>query len=462
MTAAVGRDGPVVLRPAVAPARYARDWWAGVLPLPTARLVVVLAVLALPVVFLPAWWPLFVGLVAVVALVDGGLAVAPWSVPVHRDVPAVVVLGEQAQLTWRVGNPSRWPLRVALADELAPSLRASTRRVRVDVPVDARAAAAITMQPSRRGRFDVRALTLRVHGPLGLACRQHTRVLESVVHVHPTFPSRREAELRINRGRILEIGLRSARALGQGTEFESLREYSIDDEFRRIDWAATARRGGAPIVRTYRSERNQRVTVLLDTGRLMAGVVAGVPRLDHAMDAAMALTTVATRLGDRAGLVAFSSMIRAQVPPRGDRGQLSRVTQAMFDLEPDLTESAYAEVFGQVVAQQRQRSLLVLLTELSSEAMAQALIPALPLLLRRHLVLVGSVRDPEVEQWRTDEAGDVDAAFRAAGAVTVQRVRTRTAGLMQRLGATVVDQPPGKLAGALADAYLTMKARGRL
>lgn len=459
---AAGQSGAVQLRAAGAPVGFSRAWWAAFVPVPTVRLVMALAVVAVPVAFAPGWWPLLVGVLVAVALADAVLAPAPWSLPVHRDLPGVIVLGDEARLTWRVANPTRWPLRVDLADQLAPSLHASTRRVRLAIPVDARAAAAITLRPARRGRFDVVDLSVRVHGPLGLMTRQHVRSLPAVLHVHPTFPSRREAELRITRGRILEVGLRSARALGQGTEFESLREYGIDDEFRRIDWAATARRGGDPIVRTYRSERNQRVTILLDTGRLMAGVVAGVPRLDHAMDAAMALTTVATRLGDRAGLVAFSSSIRSQVPARGDRGQLARVTQAMFDLEPDLTESAYAEVFGRVVAQQRQRSLLVLLTELSSEAMAQTMIPALPLLLRRHLVLVGSVRDPEVEEWRTAEVEHVDDAFRAAGAVTVQRVRTRTAGLMQRLGATVVDQPPGRLAGALADAYLTMKARGRL
>jgi uncharacterized protein (DUF58 family) len=267
--------------------------------------------------------------------------------------------------------------------------------------------------------------------------------------------------LRITRGRILDVGMRSARALGRGTDFEALRDYTPDDDFRRIDWAATARRG-RPIVRTYRAERNQTVLLLLDTGRLMAGLVDGVPRLDHAMDAAMALTTVATRLGDRAGLVAFSAGVRATVPPRGDRAQLSRITTAMFTLEPDLTESAYDEVFGRTVAMQRRRSLLVLLTELASEALPETLIPALPLLLRHHLVVVASVRDPEVEQWRVGIPADAGAAYRAAGAVTVRRARDRTADLLRRTGAFVVDATPDELAGTLADTYLDIKATGRL
>src|SRR5206468_12792589 len=136
------------------------------------------------------------------------------------------------------------------------------------------------------------------------------RSLPGVLRVYPPFRSRAEAELRIDRARILEVGLRSARGRGGGTEFDSLREYEVDDEFRRIDWAATARAGKA-IVRTYRAERNQTVLLLLDAGRTMAGKVElpagvhvtdqgklpGVPRLDHAMDAVMMLTAVATRLG---------------------------------------------------------------------------------------------------------------------------------------------------------------------
>ena len=147
------------------------------------------------------------------------------------------------------------------------------------------------------------------------------------------FASRAEAELRVTKARILEVGLRSAQGRGGGTEFEQLREWTPDDEFRRVDWSATARTN-KPIVRTYRAERNQTVIVLLDNGRVMAGQVAGVPRVEHAMDAAMAITTVATRLGDRCGLVAFDTEVRAVVPPAKHRNQLGRVIEAVYDLEP--------------------------------------------------------------------------------------------------------------------------------
>lgn len=445
--------------PAPAPARWSRGWWAGTVPVPTPRAAWVLVVAALVVFVIPQAWGMTV-LVGIAVAVDGVRGVRPWTVGVTRELPSVVVLDTEATAAWTVTTPGP-AVHVVLADELAPSLGAAHRRVGVDVEADGRTRVSTTIRPSRRGRFQPRRLAVRTVGPWGLATRQHTRDVVDTVDVHPVFRSRKEAELRITRGRILEVGLRSAKALGRGTEFEALREYTQDDDIRRIDWSATARRG-RPIVRTYREERNQTVIVMLDTGRLMAGLVEGVPRLDHAMDAAMALSTVATRLGDRAGLVAFSAGIRATVPARSDSGQVRRVTRALFDLEPDLTESAYDEVFSATMAMQRRRGLLVLLTELSSEALAESMVPSLPLLLRHHLVIVGSVRDPAVEDWRTSPPGSASGAYRAAGAATVARVRSRTGDLLSQMGARVVDAPPATFGAALADAYLEVKASGRL
>src|SRR5919197_803426 len=279
--------------------------------------------------------------------------------------------------------------------------------------------------------------------------------------VSPPFHSRDEAELRIDRARILEVGLRSAQGRGGGTEFDSLREYGVDDEFRRIDWAATARTR-KPIVRTYRAERNQTVLLLLDAGRTMAGVVEQVPRLDHAMDAVMMLTAVATRLGDRAGLVAFDSEVRALVGAAHARDQLGRVTEAMFALEPELVESDYRTAFATTLARFRRRTMLVLFTELAEQALTETLLPALPLIARDHIVVVASVVDPAVRRWATSSPVEAAAAYRKAAAVAALADRRRAVARLRGLGAVVVDAPPGRLAPDLADTYLRVKATGRL
>jgi uncharacterized protein (DUF58 family) len=435
------------------------------MPVPTGRLALAAALLSLAVLALPLSAPLGLlivnGALLVVAAADGLLAPRPARVEVQRDLPAVLPLNGDGTVAWTVTNPLRRALRVGVADELAPSLRAGTRRVRLTVAAHERLTAETTIRPSRRGRFEPREVVVRVGGPLGLLARQARRQLPGVLRVYPPFASRKEAELRIDRARILEIGLRSARGRGSGTEFDQLREYSVDDESRRIDWAATARAGKA-IVRTYRAERNQTVIMALDNGRTMAGQVAGVARVEHAMDAVLMLTAVATRLGDRAGLVAFDRRIRAVVPPGHRSDQLTRVSEAMYTLEPELAESDYRGAFTETLVRFHRRALLVVLTELADQALGDTLLPALPLMLRSHLVIVASVRDPDLDRWACGPAPGAAAAYRKAAAQAALEERRLLAAQLRGLGATVVDALPGALAPALADAYLKVKATGRL
>jgi uncharacterized protein (DUF58 family) len=435
------------------------------MPVLTGRFVAAAAALTLLVLVLPVSAPIGLmianGGLLVVAVVDGVLAPGPDRVGVTRALPRVLSLGDSGEVVWTVANPLHRPLRVGVADELAPSLRAGARRVWLTVPGGGQALATTTIRPTRRGRFEINELVVRSVGPIGLVARQRARDLPGLIRVYPPFASRKEAELRIDRARILEVGLRSAQGRGGGTEFDQLREYSVDDDSRRIDWAATAR-AGKGIVRTFRAERNQTVVVLLDNGRTMAGRVAGVPRVEHAMDAVLMLTAVATRLGDRAGLVAFDRRVRAVVSPGQRSDQLARVSEAMYILEPELAESDYLAAFTETLARWRRRALLVVLTELADQALADTLLPALPLIVRSHLVIIGSVRDPDLQQWASSTPGDVSAAYRQAAATAALASRQQLAARLRGLGATVVDAPPGRLAPALADAYLKVKATGRL
>jgi uncharacterized protein (DUF58 family) len=435
------------------------------LPVLTGRFAVAAAVLTLVVLLVPVGAPIGLliadGALVAVAVIDAFLAPAPAGIAVSRTLPGVLSLGDSGDVVWTVANPLARSVRVGVADELAPSLHAGARRIWLTVPGRGRTTATTTLRPTRRGRFEVNELVVRAVGPLGLVARQRRRQLPGTLRVYPPFASRKEAELRIDRARILEVGLRSAQGRGGGTEFDQLREYSVDDDSRRMDWAATARTGKG-IVRTFRAERNQTVIVLLDNGRTMAGRVAGVPRVEHAMDAVLMLTAVSTRLGDRAGLVAFDRQVRAVVPPGQRADQLARVSEAMYTLEPELAESDYLAAFTSTLARWRRRALLVVLTELADQALVDTLLPALPLIVRSHLVIIGSVQDPDLVAWASTRPVDVSAAYRQAAAASALANRRQLAARLRGLGATVVDCPPGKLAPALADAYLRVKATGRL
>jgi len=432
-------------------------------PVPTRRLaavvaasIVVLLVLGTSTMF----WSVEAAIV-VAALVDVVLAPSPRRIAVERVLPVSGVMEGRVAMAWRVEHPTGRGVTVSVADQLAPSLRPTRRRFRVRLARDEVVEVDATLHPSRRGRFEPTDVVVRTEGPLGLLARQRTRHLPGRLFVYPRFPSRDEAELRVRRARRQEAGLRTAQGRGGGTDFDQLRDYTPDDESRRIDWAATARTG-RPIVRTYRAEQNQVVVTLLDNGRVMAGQVAGVPRVEHAMDAAMALTSVAARLGDRAGLVAFDATVRAVVPPGTGARQVGRVADAFPELQPVLAESDYAGAFADVLARFRRRTLLVLLTDLVEQAMIESLLPALPLLVARHRVVVAAVHDPAVVGWAEMSPNDPEQAYLAAAAVDALDERNRSAARLRGLGATVVDAGPGELAGKLCDLYLDVKATGAL
>ena len=433
---------------------------------PTRRLAAVAALASLLALALPSQgllWPLMAinGSLVLAAFIDALLAVDPRRLEVTRTLPPLLVLRTDGEIRWTIFNPTGRRLRVALADDLAPSLGAASRRLRGVVPPEARLIGSTSIRPVRRGRFELHDIVLRVDGPLGIGARQRTLRRSAVLRVHPVFASRDEAELRINQSRILEVGLRSARGRGGGTEFDQLREYGVDDEVRRIDWSATARTGKT-MVRTYRAERNQTVVLLLDNGRVMAAQVGGVPRVEYAMDAAMCITTVSTRLGDRCGLVIFDREVRAIVPAGAGRAQTGRVADAMYALDPVLVESDYRGTFTNALARFRRRSLIVLFTDLVEQAVGESLLPALPILVRHHVVIVAAVRDPVVVGWAATSTLDVDDAYRAAAARSALAERDRTMARLRGLGAVVVDAGPGQLAAKVTDAYLDIKARGSL
>lgn len=435
-------------------------------PLPTVWFAALAAVTGLALFAWPGtdWWALWAVELALlgVFVVDAVLCVAPRRIDVQREMEESVTLGEETTLTWVVANRSSRLARVTVTDALWPSLQAERRKVSATLRAGARLKAKTLMRPTRRGRFPLRDVTVRVEGPLRLVSRQATRALDGGLRVMPAYPSREEVQRRIRVPRVLEVGLRSIRTSGGGTEFDQLRDYRPDDEFRRIDWAATVRLQ-RPIVKQYRAERNQNIVLLLDNGRVMAGTVGGVPRVEHAMDAVLGVVQTATKLGDRVGMLAFDRQIRSILVPTNGKSQLGRAAEAMYMLEPDYSESAYLAAFHYATARFRRRSLFIVLTDLVEAAVEQALLPAIPIITRRHLVVIAAVQDPAVQGWATGAAHQWPSeAYREAAAVNVLQQRARATARLRAAGAVVVDAAPGKLATELVDTYLELKASGRL
>jgi uncharacterized protein (DUF58 family) len=427
----------------------------------TGRAVLLALLGLLPVVLLPSLLSVLVVLllVGVVCVVDALLAQPVSSLQLARAGSTACRLGESAEVRLSVTNPGPRRLRGVLRDAWVPSAGASPRTHPLDIPPGERRVHTTTLQPTRRGDRLPDRVTVRSVGPLGVAGRQGSHELPWRVRVQPPFASRRFLPERLARLRQLD-GAVAVRTRGQGTEFDSLREYVEGDDVRSIDWRATARRSEV-VVRTWRPERDRTLMLVVDTSRTSAGRVGDVPRLDASLDAALLLCALASRAGDRVDLLAFDRQPRAAVESVSGPELLPRMVDAMAGLEPALVESDGRRLVGEVLHRTRRRSLVVLFTSLDTAPLEQGLLPHLSSLTSRHTVLLAAVADPRVEQMAAG-SGSVAAVYDAAAAERARTERRRLTALLRRRGVEVVDAPPEVFAPAVSDAYLSLKAAGRL
>jgi uncharacterized protein (DUF58 family) len=352
------------------------------------------------------------------------------------------------------------PGRAATADgSAAPGQLPLEPRHELDLAPGAEQRIDTDLTPTRRGDRKPDLVTVRSIGPLGLAGRQVSHEVPWRLRVLPPFHSRKHLPSRLVQLRETD-GRTPVLVRGQGSEFDSLREYVIGDDVRSIDWRATARRNDV-VVRTWRPERDRHVVIVLDTSRTSAGRVGDEPKLDSAMDAALLLTAVATRAGDRVDLLAYDDDLRAAITGALPGRTLAVFSDAMAVLEPALVELDGAGLARHLLGRVRRRSLIVLLTSLDTASINDGLLPELRQLTRKHTVILASVADPRIAELASAR-GSANAVFAAASAELALSVRRRTADELSRIGVEVVDAVPLDFAPALADRYLALKAQGRL
>ncbi len=407
--------------------------------------------------------------VVVAVIVDLALAGRVRDLALSRSGATQTRLGQPVTVALTIANGGRRRVRGQLRDAWVPSAGASPRRMRIDVPAGERRRYETHLLPTRRGDRQTVHVTIRSFGPLGMAGRQrkHTRLVDGrrtqtapwTVRVLPPFTSRKFLPEKLARLRQLD-GAVAINRRGQGTEFDSLREYVDGDDVRSIDWRATARRDTV-VVRTWRPERDRRLVCVLDTGRTSAARVGDAPRLDAALDACLLLAAVAARAGDRVDLLAADRRVRGTVEGATRGEVLPRLVQAMATLEPALVETDASLLVSEVLRRERKRCLVVLFTALDGAAVEEGLLPVLPSLIARHLVVVASVGDPRVVELAA-RRGDAEAVYDAAAAEHALGERRRITATLRRRGVEVVDAEPAIFASVVTDVYLAMKAEGKL
>jgi uncharacterized protein (DUF58 family) len=410
----------------------------------TMRTVVLFGACALAALASPTI-ALFAAVAVAAAFVVDAIVSRPRPV-VERHVPGALARGVDASLTLDAASGAG---SLRLRQPLVPDV--AVEPPEADGRLDAR------VRARRRGRHTLPSPAARVRGPFGLAAWYRRGGEPADVLVYPDMPAAWRLVLAVRQGRFRDPGRLTRGPLGLGTDFESIRDYLPDDDIRQVNWRATARLG-RPMSNQYRVEQDRDVVCLLDMGRLMAAPLGDRTRLDATVDAATAVALVADEVGDRAGVIAFDDRVRRRLPPA--RGGGDAVVRAVFDIEPTMVDSDYELAFRAVGT--GKRAFVLVLTDLLEEAAAQPLVDAMPVLARRHAVVVAGVADPDLEHMvHTPPQAPADV-YAAAVALDVLDVRARVAAQLRRQGADVLEASPDLLPSACVGAYLRAKARARL
>lgn len=409
-------------------------------------------------------------LLLALAFVDYKLTEKESQLKVRRVMPRRFMIGEENEVQLHImvkiaRRRSRAPV-FKIKDEYPPELElrgerllaAKTRRSRSG---EAEAIIGYKLYAASRGDYSFGNVSLRWRSPLGLVFKQISLTAEESVKVYPNINEAKRYELFAQRNRQMMAGMRRTRLRGQGREFESLRDYVLGDELRHISWTATARRGKLT-TRQYQIERNQNIVVMIDAGRLMTSRIEHLSKLDHAINAALAIGYVATSGGDNVGLLVFNRQVVSYLPPQRGHSQLSAMTEALYSVKAQMIEPSYARAFQHLSQNCKRRSLVVILTDLVDRDASAELLAYTAALLPRHLPLIVTIGDNDLRALVAAEPKVVADVYKQSVAEELLQQREEALARITELGGLALDVQAVQLSFQLVNKYLEVKERGLL
>ncbi len=411
--------------------------------------------------FVPLLSSLFVihvSIVVILILIDLLFSPTRDDIAVERICESKLSLLDENPVTLIVTNRWERPLTGSLVDEYPDPARIRPEKLDFSIPPGESRKLIYHFRPEKRGDVVFPRVHFRVRGRLGFIVRRLVIKLETKAQVYPNLIQTRRWDLLARKGALFAAGFKPVGRFGRGTEFSQLREYVPDDEFRAIDWKASARRGKL-VVREYEVERSQPLTLFIDCGRQMIGRIDEHTRLDYAINAALMLAYVAILKGDQVGLIAFGAKIQHYLAPRRGTAQLNRIIEALYDVQPSEVESDYRGAIRQFLATWRKRSLIVLFSDVVDPSASSVLLGHLPSVHPRHLPLAVLLKDPELTEIERQAPSNANELYEKAVACDLATSRELAARQLRQAGCLVVDVAPQDLTVAVVNEYLRLKAR---
>jgi uncharacterized protein (DUF58 family) len=380
---------------------------------------------------------------------------------VKRKVPSILRQAQSLQVELTLFNRSETTGRFLIVDSPPIDFVGSQKTVSVRLLPKKESVETYELKSYQRGTFFFGAVYYRITGPLGLIQRQGKIELPQEVQVLPDMTGEGSRDLQLALAGAFQAGRRKVLLRGEGSEFESLREHQRDDDFRHIDWKASAKRGKL-ISRQYETERDQRLMILLDTGRLMSPKIGSYRKLDYAINACVHLAQVALHKGDLVGYAIFNDELRAYAEPKKGQAQMSRLVRTLTTLQATRLESDYATVFHHVLRHCSRRTLIICFTDLGDPQSADSLLQAALPLKPRHLPVIVTVSNSEVLAVTRKIPENEFEVYRHVAATEIWNDSQRTLRGLRSRGVATVSVPAQELSTAAINEYLRIKETVRL
>lgn len=377
---------------------------------------------------------------------------------ITRETAKIASLKKSQEVTLTLSNHSWRRFLIQLKDDVPVGFTADPEDFKLFIRGRSRTFLHYQLTSEQRGAFKLENIYVRVKGRLGLWRRHLTFKHESVVNVYPDMKQLAEYALLARTNRLSLMGVRRTRKIGQDNEFERLRDYTLDDNYKFIDWRSTARRNKLT-VKDFQTSQSQRIIFMLDCGRMMTNLYNGLSLLDYSINAMLMLSYVALKEGDSVGLLCFSDEVHTYVPPRGGHGQMNHLLHATFDRFPSLVESRYNQAFRYLSSHCKKRSMVVLLTNVVDEVNSKQITQYMASQVGRHLPLGVLMRDRRIFAAAEQPNPHGQALYNAAAAAELLMWRHQVLVDLEHQGALMLDLFPEDLTAGLVNKYLEVKAR---
>jgi uncharacterized protein (DUF58 family) len=397
-------------------------------------------------------------LVFLVATCDLFLLPATRKFSVEREVARTASIAKDHPITLTIINRSHRHTGLHVKDDLPQEFETDEEEFYETIPAQSRMTIKYDVRAKRRGRFYFEKVYIRFSSLLGFWKKLVAYDVRHEVNVYPDLKQLGEYAILARKNKLSLMGLRRTRRIGQDNEFERLRDYTTDDNFKHIDWRTTARRNKLT-VRDFQANQSQRVIFLLDCGRMMTNTSSGLNLLDHALNATLMLSYIALQKGDAVGLICFSDRIHTYVPPRGGMGQMNQLLHAMFDRDPALVESRYDQAFLYLATHCLRRSLVVLISNVIDEVNSMQIEQYLTSIVGRHLPIGVLLRDHRLFDIADREPATVAEVYDTAVAAEILSWRHQVLVDLEHKGVMSLDVFPEDMTAPLINRYLEIKAR---